>query len=76
MEIIKTVMNINYYLLKHNFILNFEIMFYIFNDLLKLINFEQTYYKNKIYVKNSFLLINKYGNVSLRPIKKRIVKIN
>ena len=69
-------MNINYYLLKHNFILNFEIMFYIFNDLLKLINFEQTYYKNKIYVKNSFLLINKYGNVSLRPIKKRIVKIN
>ena len=70
------VINVTYYFLKNSFILNFKVTFYIFNDFFKFINFEKTYYNDKIYVKNTFLPIDKYGNILIRPIKKRIVKIN
>ena len=42
----------------------------------KFINFKKTYYGNEVYVKNTFLPIDGYKNVLIRPIKKRFVKIN
>ena len=33
------------------------------------INFKEIYYGNKVYAKHTFLPIDKYGNVLVRPIK-------